>query len=112
MMQTPNPPRADVFSAAELARATRRPLSEVEAWIEAGAIRPLPVGDGVSWLARAEALRAGRALLNGTIGASVVTPKERSELFKSGRPSTTRSFRAPLAVSSSLHVGEIGRAHV
>jgi hypothetical protein len=29
-------------------RATGRPLSEVEAWIEAGAIRPLPVGDGIT----------------------------------------------------------------
>ena len=53
------------FSAAELARATRTSLAEVQAWIEAGAIRPLPVGDGITWLTRDEALRAGRAVLDG-----------------------------------------------
>ena len=97
----------DVFSAAELARATRRPMSDVEAWIEAGAIRPLPVGDGVTWLSRTEALKAGRALLDGTISALAVTPKDPNELFESRRSSGARSFRAPLAVSSSLHLGAL-----
>ena len=98
----------DVFSAAELARATRRPLTEVEAWIEAGAIRPLPVGDGVTWLSRSEALKAGRALLDGTMSAFAPVRQHRDEpLFKSGRSASRRSFRAPLAVSSSLHVAAL-----
>src|SRR5215510_11403833 len=94
----------DVFSAAELAQATRRPLTEVEAWIEAGAIRPLPVGDGATWLSRSEALKAGRALLDGTISAFAPPEADRSALFESRKSVATRSFQAPLAVSSSLHV--------
>jgi len=97
----------DVFSAAELARATGRPLSEVEAWIEAGAIRPLPVGDGISWLSRSEALKAGRALLDGTMSAFAPQQQDRVALFELRRSSATRSFRAPLALSSSLHVGAL-----
>lgn len=106
-MQNTNRKTPDVFSAAELARATRRPLPEVEAWIEAGAIRPLPVGDGVTWLARAEAIRAGRALIEGTIGAFVSMSHDDTDLFESRQSASTRSFRAPLAVSSSLHVAAL-----
>ena len=104
-MQNPNRKTPDVFSAAELARATRRPLSEVEAWIEAGAIRPLPVGNGITWLSRSEALKAGRALVDGTISAFAPAERDRVAAFELGRSSATRSFRAPLALSTSLHLG-------
>jgi TonB family protein len=78
----------------------------VEAWIEAGAIRPLPVGNGLTWLTRTEAVRAGSALLDGTIGASMpAAHRNQEELFGSRSSSATRSFRAPLALSSGLHVG-------
>ncbi len=70
-----------VFSAAELARATRTSLAEVQAWIEAGAIRPLPVGDGITWLTRDEALRAGRAVLDGTIASQVKIGTDGNALF-------------------------------
>jgi len=94
-----------VFSAAELARATRTSLAEVQAWIEAGAIRPLPVGDGITWLTRDEALRAGRAVLDGTIASQVKIRTDDNSLFApaSGNAALSR-LRAPLAVSSTAHV--------
>jgi len=94
-----------VFSAAELARATRTSLAEVQAWIEAGAIRPLPVGDGITWLTRDEALRAGRAVLDRTIGSQVNVSTDGNGLFKptSGSAALSR-LRGPLAVSSTAHV--------
>jgi periplasmic protein TonB len=94
-----------VFSAAELARATRTSLAEVQAWIEAGAIRALPVGDGVTWLTRDEALRAGRAVLDRTIASQVKVGADGNALFaaKSGNAALGR-LRTPLVVSSTAHV--------
>jgi TonB family protein len=93
-----------VFSAAELARATRTSLAEVQAWIEAGAIRALPVGDGITWLTRDEALRAGRAVLDGTIASQMKVGTEGDALFAptAGRAALNR-LRGPLAVSSTAH---------
>ena len=94
-----------VFSAAELARATRTSLAEVQAWIEAGAIRALPVGDGITWLTRDEALRAGRAVLDGTIAAHVKIGTDGKALFAPTSGSAVLSrLRTPLAVSSTAHV--------
>jgi periplasmic protein TonB len=99
----------EAFSTADFARATRRTIDEIEAWVEAGAIRTLPVGNGRTWISRTEALRAARALLDGTLtpplgfaGAGRAT-----ELFDSNgtSPGTWRGIRGPLAVSSSLHAG-------
>ena len=96
-----------IFSAAELARATRTSLAEVQAWIEAGAIRALPVGDGTTWLTRDEALRAGRAVLDGTIAAQVKISTDATPLFApTAEAAAISRMRAPLAVS------KIGRAHV
>jgi hypothetical protein len=54
----------------------------------AGAIRPLPVGDGITWLTRDEALRAGRAVLDGTIASQVKIRTDDNSLFApaSGTP--------------------------
>src|SRR5262245_41719534 len=95
----------DVFSAAELARATHTTLAEVQAWIEAGAIRALPAGDGITWLTRNEALRAGRAVLEGTIASHVVVSPDATALFAPTAAGAALSrLRTPLAVSSTAHV--------
>jgi TonB family protein len=95
----------DVFSARELASATGATLTEVSAWIEAGAIRTLPVGDGATWITADEALRAGRAIVSGTIGAMLPGRSSKdAELFDANLESS-RLLRTPLAVSSGLHAG-------
>ena len=105
-MQNTSRKTPDVFSAAELARATRRPLSEVEAWIEAGAIRPLPVGDGISWLSRAEALRPAVRCSKARSAHSLGHDGPRACSSRDNRR-RRGSFRAPLAVSSSLHAAAL-----
>jgi periplasmic protein TonB len=107
-MQTrPLAPLPDVFSVAELARATGKPVDEVQAWVEVGAIHALPVGDGCTWLARGEAVRSGRALLDGTIGVAFTGTNGVPRLFGQ-RPEARTALRGPLAVSSALHVMLIG----
>jgi periplasmic protein TonB len=102
------PTLPDVFSVSELAEALGCPVTYVQAWVEAGAIRTLPNGDGRTWLARGEAVRAARALADGSIGDGVtfaaVTPPE--YLFELRR-SVREGFRAPFAVSSTLHLGVV-----
>jgi protein TonB len=107
MRQTPHERFPEAFSTRDLACATNRSLAEVEAWVEAGAIHTLPVGDGRTWISRSEALRAGRALLDGTMARLLPPTRDRSsaELFESGAPATWRAIRGPLALSSSLHAG-------
>ena len=95
----------DAFSASELARATGATLDEVSAWIEAGAIRTLPVGDGATWMSAAEALRAGRAILSGTIGLALPVRAHASEELLDAHPGSSRLLKTPLAVSSGLHAG-------
>jgi len=101
----------EAFSTTDLARATRRSKDEIEAWVEAGAIHTLPVGNGRTWITRTEALRAARALLDGSIApAGAAWQSDRAtELFDSNSTSPTlwRGIRGPLAVSSSLHAGLI-----
>lgn len=105
MRQAVDSSLSHVFSAAELARATRTSLAQVHAWIETGAIRPLPVGDGVTWLTRDEALRAGRAVLDGTITSQVKLTSDGSPLFAEARGAAALNrLRTPLAVSSTAHV--------
>jgi periplasmic protein TonB len=100
---------SEAFSTRDLARAMRRSHDEIEAWVEAGAIRTLPVGDGRTWISRAEALRAGRALVDGTLtpSAGFVRAHQPAELFESSARTGWRGIRGPLAVSSSLHGGLI-----
>ena len=94
-----------VFSARELAAATGATDAEVSSWIEAGAIRTLSVGDGATWISASEAIRAGRAILAGSIStAPPRTPASRGELFGTRSPHG-RLLKAPLALSSSLHAG-------
>lgn len=100
----------EAFSARELARATGRSRDEIDAWVEAGAIRMLPVGDGRTWLSRTEALRAARGLLDGTLMPAAGFPGEsRSELFEARTrgEGAWRGIRVPLALSSSIHAGLI-----
>lgn len=95
-----------VFSIAELAAASGATRAEVAAWVEAGAIRALPVGDGATWIAAPEAVRAARAIRRGTIGAGVRVQPAPAGLFGSG-PSSARPSRVPLAASGSLHAGAV-----
>lgn len=94
-----------VFSARELAAATGATEVEVSAWIEAGAIRALPIGDGATWISATEAIRAGRAILAGSISSALpLTSGAGSALFEE-RSHRARLLKAPLALSSSLHAG-------
>jgi len=100
----------DVFSVDELALATGQPFADVQAWVEAGAIRALPVGDGLTWIARGEALRAGRALLDGTVASTVGARPTGDEaaLFTPRRAPSRATLRGPLALSGGLHVALLG----
>jgi periplasmic protein TonB len=101
----------EAFSTTDLARATRRTVEEIDAWVEAGAIRTLPNGDGRTWMSRTEALRAGRGLLDGTLTPSTEFARAHrpAELFDSSTSvrGAWRGIRGSLAVSSSLHAGLI-----
>jgi periplasmic protein TonB len=100
----------EAFSTSDLARASGRSRDEIAAWVEAGAIRMLPVGDGRTWLSRTEAVRAARALLAGTLmPAAGFLGGSRTELFGpgTGAESAWRGIRVPLALSTSLHAGLI-----
>ena len=95
----------EVFSTHDLARATGASEVEVASWVEAGAIRALPAGDGATWLSEAEAVRAGRAIRRGTIGSAVPIADLESLPMFSARTESTRAYKGPLALSSSLHAG-------
>src|SRR5258708_6066401 len=100
----------EVFSAAELARAARVTTAEVQSWIESGAVRALPVGDGATWIARAEAIRAGRASLDGTITAEIVVSKP--DRFTASPAAAINRLRAPLAVSGTAHLAALAAIFV
>ncbi len=87
--------------------ATRSTPAEVAAWIEAGLIRTLGTGDGRTWISRAEALRSGRAIADGTIAAAfTLDPRDADAMFDQPAVSN-RLAKAPLALSSGLHAGLI-----
>jgi protein TonB len=94
-----------VFSARELATATGATEAEVSAWIEVGAIRTLPVGDGATWIAASEAIRAGRAIRAGSISSALPLRSDADAGLFESRSHTSRLLKTPLAVSSSLHAG-------
>jgi protein TonB len=98
---------ADVFSADELAMATGSTRAEVAAWIEAGLIRTLAVGDGRTWIPRAEALRAGEQIAAGTIAAGFAVAARNADAMFEQRTVSARLARAPLALSSGLHAALI-----
>lgn len=95
----------EAFSARELATATGATTAEVSAWIEAGAIRTLAVGDGATWIAASEAVRAGRAIFSGTVASALpIRPSGSADLFDADLESS-RLLKTPLALSSGLHAG-------
>jgi protein TonB len=97
----------EVFSILELARATGASPVEIDSWVEAGAIRTLPVGGG-RWISAAEAVRAGRAIQRGTIAAALpMADRAAQEMFDPVHASN-RAYKGPLALSSSLHAALIG----
>ena len=97
------PPAApDVFSANELARVTGRPVRQVQALIRAATI---PTVDG-TLVARDDAVRACRALLDGRLAAP--TSGSESGLFSRDGADSTRTGRSTsvsLLVASSVHAG-------
>ena len=93
------------FSAHDVARAAGVPVEQVQAWIEAGAIRTLDAGDGQTWIAQAEAVRAGRAILAGTIGAALPVDHASADAWFEAKSPGTPTIRSPFAVSTSLHAG-------
>ena len=100
--------RAEVFSARELADAAGASAEEVSAWIEAGLIRALPVGDGMTWIAGDEAVRAGRDIRQGTIAAALQTTRSAEESRFAPPSAASREIGGPLALSSTLHAALIG----
>ena len=109
-MPNPSDPLPGAFTADELARAVGCDRAEVDAWIEAGAIRTLPVAGGVTWISAAEAVRCGQALRAGTMGAGVdlaahLNDPEWQRVRQAG--ATSHAFRGPLAVSTSVHLSLI-----
>ncbi len=81
-------------------------MVEISSWVEAGVIQPLPLGGG-SWLSAAEAVRAGRAIRRGTIAMSLpVVDRDALPMF-GAHVESVRTYRGPLALSSSLHAGLI-----
>ena len=98
----------DVFSTRDLARATGASAAEIASWVEAGAIYTLPAGDGGTWLSAAEAVRAGRSIKRGTIALALPVAGRDAESMFGTQIESTRAYKGPLALSSSLHAALIG----
>ena len=98
----------EVFSTRDLARATGASDAEIASWVEAGAIYTLPAGDGATWLTSAEAARAGRAIRRGTIALTLPIADRDAEAMFGAQIESTRTYKGPLALSSSLHAALIG----
>jgi protein TonB len=98
----------EVFSTRDLARATGASAAEIASWIEAGAIYTLPAGDGSTWLSAAEAVRAGRAIRRGTIASALPIGDRGAQPMFDAQLESTRGYKGPLALSSSLHAALIG----
>lgn len=97
----------EVFSTHDLARATGASAVEVASWVEAGVIRTLPAGDGGTWLSATEAVRAGREIRRGTIAVTLPVADRDAQPMFGARVESTRAYKGPLALSSSLHAGLI-----
>jgi TonB family protein len=94
-----------VFTAAELARAAGVPLSDVEARLAAGEIRPVA---GTPFITAAEAIRAGRSLR----AAAASRPQRVASLFALSaetRPGQ-RSAGLPAFASSAFHAALVAVA--
>ncbi len=85
-------------------------MAEVTAWVESGAIRALPVGDGATWISGAEALRAGHAIRSGTVGLALPAVTGVDTALFAMKSSAARALRGPLAVSSSMHAALVAAA--
>jgi len=94
-----------VFTAAELARAAGVPLSDVEARLAAGEIRPVR---GTEYFTVGEAVRAGRQLR----AAAASRPLPAASLFalSARRPAAQRRAGLPAFVSSAFHAALLAMA--
>src|SRR5688572_28492543 len=94
-----------VFTAAELARAAGVPLSDVEARVGTGDIRPVR---GTAFIPAGEAIRAGRALRAAAAGR----PQQTASLFalSTGTRGGQRSAGLPAFASSAFHAALIAVA--
>jgi periplasmic protein TonB len=104
VLQSPVLP--EVFTAAEIARASGVSEAEVLALIEAGAIDAVAIDSRRPLVARREAVRAGRALSAGLPLAAGLSAGQSPALF-SARPGTAGTARAPFAISTVVHAGMI-----
>lgn len=109
MSQSPSEPSfPDVFTLAELSMASGASVEQLEAWAEVGAIRTLPVGDGLTWVSSEEAVRVGAALRLGSFSAMAAAQRHHADQPLFARQNVERrAMRGPLAVSSSVHAGLI-----
>ena len=96
----------EVYTAAEIARASGVSAAEVEALIEAGAIQQIAIESRQPLVSRSEAVRAGRALAAGLPLATAVASGPRPSLFSS-RARRAAHARAPFAISTLAHAGMI-----
>jgi protein TonB len=96
----------EVFTAREIARAAGVRQSEVQALLEAGAIESIRIDSRQAFVARAEAVRAGRALAAGLPLAMGIAVGPRPPLFSS-RVRPGGPARAPFAISTIVHAGMI-----
>jgi len=94
-----------VFTPAELARAAGVPLSDVEARLGAGDIRPVR---GTAFITAAEAVRAGRQLRV----AAASRPLQAASLFALGAGGSAAQRRAglPAFASSAFHAALVAVA--
>ena len=96
----------EVFTPAEIARATGVTEAEVLALVEAGAIVPVAIESRQPLVSNAEAVRAGRALAAGLPLAIALPTGQKPALFSS-RVRTAGTARAPFAISTLAHAGII-----
>jgi hypothetical protein len=96
----------EVFTAGEIARAAGVHRAEVQALLEAGAIESIRIDSRQPFVARAEAVRAGRALAAGLPLAIGIAAGPRPPLFSS-RVRPGGPARAPFAISTIVHAGMI-----
>lgn len=96
---------ADVFTLEELAQAAGVSPAEVQGWAELGAIRTLPTGDGLTWVAAEEACRVGAALRDGTFARTAPSVGAAARGIVTARRADRARLRLPLAASTGIHAG-------